>query len=118
MTKTKKPLHEPLVYERLAEVSSAFSHPIRLQILDLLEEKNHNCTEILDVINIPKPNLSQHLNVLKRAQLVDSKKSGLYQIYFINNPEIWRSFKVLKQTLLDHANENNNQQKNNEEAKS
>ncbi|MCB0392125.1 MAG: winged helix-turn-helix transcriptional regulator [Bdellovibrionales bacterium] len=88
------------LYDRLAEVSSAFSHPIRLQILELLELKSHNCSEILEVIKIPKPNLSQHLNVLKRAKIVDSKKDGLFQIYYIDNPEIWNSYKVLKDTLL------------------
>ncbi|MCB9024845.1 MAG: winged helix-turn-helix transcriptional regulator [Bdellovibrionaceae bacterium] len=100
MNKNKNPLLDLATYEQLAEVSSALSHPVRLQILDLLSERKQNCTEILSILNIPKPNLSQHLNVLKRAQLVDCQKSGLFQIYYISNPEVWKTYLILKNTIL------------------
>ena len=92
------------IYERQAEICSAFSHPIRLQIIDLLQEGKMNCTEILDVLKIPKPNLSQHLNVLKRARLVGCEKKGLFQLYFLTNPEIKTACTQLKEVLINEAN--------------
>lgn len=100
MNKNKSLLLDVTSYKQLAEVSSALSHPVRLQVLDLLSEKKQNCTELLKILKIPKPNLSQHLNVLKRAGIVDCHKSGLFQIYFISNPEIWKTYLILKNTIL------------------
>ena len=94
---------ETKIYERQAEICSAFSHPIRLQIIDLLQNGKMNCSEILEVLKIPKPNLSQHLNVLKRARLVGCKKSGLFQIYYLTNPQIKSACENLRHILTNES---------------
>ena len=101
MNNNPLPLLHDNTYERISEVCSALSHPIRLKILDLLSQRKHNWTEILDVLNIPKPNLSQHLNVLKRAKLVGANKQGLFQIYYINNSDVWNVVQDLKKIIID-----------------
>ncbi len=91
-------------YARQAEICAAFSHPIRLKIVDLLLNDKLNCTQIINILKIPKPNLSQHLNVLKRARLVESKKNGLFQEYYLTNPDIRTTCLSLKETLTLQTN--------------
>lgn len=100
MSLSNEGLVDQRIYQRQAEICSAFSHPIRLQIVDLLQSNKMNCTEILEVLKIPKPNLSQHLNVLKRAGLVGCTKKGLFQVYYLLNPQIKTACSQLKQALL------------------
>ena len=99
MTKKNK-LESPEIYERQAEICSALSHPVRLQIVDLLQgEKELSCTEMLEYINIPKTNLSQHLSKLKRAKLVGVRKEGLFQFHFLLIPEIKKACSMVREVL-------------------
>lgn len=53
----------------------------RRQILILLKEKDLTAGEIATHFNISKPSISHHLNTLKNANLVESRREG-QQIYY------------------------------------
>ena len=99
------------IYQRQAEICSALSHPVRLMILDLLQDGNKSCTDILSYIDIPKTNLSQHLSVLRKAQLVDYKKKGLYQFYYLLIPEIKKACSMVKEVLIKQTESASSSQK-------
>lgn len=62
----------------------ALSDPTRRQILNLLKEKDLTAGEISDHFNISKPSISQHLKILKMAELVQDEKQGQYILYSLN----------------------------------
>ena len=62
----------------------ALSDPTRRQILNLLKEKDLTAGEISDHFNISKPSISQHLKILKMAELVQDEKQGQYVLYSLN----------------------------------
>ncbi|RLJ62033.1 ArsR family transcriptional regulator [Lacinutrix venerupis] len=62
----------------------ALNDDTRRQILELLKEKDRTAGEIADAFNISKPSISHHLDILKRADLVSSKKKGQFVEYSIN----------------------------------
>jgi ArsR family transcriptional regulator len=64
------------------------AHPARLTILDELSRGMKCVTDIRDLTDLPQPNVSQHLALLKRNGLVVSRKQGAYRCYFLANPEI------------------------------
>ena len=59
------------LYEMQADICYALSHPIRLYILDLVASKEMSSSELLEELEIPKANLSQHLSVLKEAGILE-----------------------------------------------
>lgn len=63
----------------------ALSDPTRRKILDLLKEKSLTASEIAELCDSTKPNISQHLNVLKDCGLITGEKRGTY-IHFSLNP--------------------------------
>jgi ArsR family transcriptional regulator len=65
-------------------VFKALNDPTRREILELLKEKDMNAGEIADHFNITKPSISHHLDLLKQADLVLSKKSGQFITYSLN----------------------------------
>ncbi len=62
----------------------ALNDETRRQILALLKERDMNAGEIAEKFKISKPSISHHLDLLKRADLVTSKKKGQFIEYSLN----------------------------------
>lgn len=62
----------------------ALSDPTRRTILELLKEKDMTAGEISDHFQMTKPSISQHLKILKNADLVHDEKKGQFVYYSIN----------------------------------
>ena len=60
----------------MGDVWKALADPTRRKILSLLKNKDMNAGEIANEFNMTKPSISNHLNILKQADLVDAEKVG------------------------------------------
>ena len=60
----------------MGDVGKALADPTRRKILSLLKDKDMNAGEIANEFNMTKPSISNHLNILKQADLVDAEKVG------------------------------------------
>ena len=69
------------------KILKAISNPVRIQILRYLCEGPSCVTLTNKQINISQPNLSQHLKVLKEADIIESKKIQTKRCYSINKPK-------------------------------
>jgi ArsR family transcriptional regulator len=65
----------------LNTIFKALNDPIRRQILDLLKTGDLTAGEIADHFQIGKPTISHHLDILKQADLVASRKNGQFVVY-------------------------------------
>ncbi|HQQ94879.1 MAG TPA: autorepressor SdpR family transcription factor [Bacteroidia bacterium] len=59
----------------------ALNDPTRREILELLRKKDLTAGEIAGHFSISAPSISHHLDLLKRAGLIDSVKKGQFVIY-------------------------------------
>jgi len=66
------------------ELFKALSDENRRRILDLLRDRDLTVGEIADHFEMSKPGISQHLSVLKNANLVFAEKKGQYVYYSLN----------------------------------
>ena len=66
------------------DIFKALNDATRREILELLKTKDLSAGEIADHFNISKPSISHHLDLLKRADLITSEKSGQFIFYSIN----------------------------------
>lgn len=67
----------------MGDVWKALADPTRRKILSLLKDKDMNAGEIANEFNMTKPSISNHLNILKQADLVDAEKVGQNVNYFL-----------------------------------
>ncbi|OGU56378.1 MAG: transcriptional regulator [Ignavibacteria bacterium RBG_13_36_8] len=71
--------------QELAEISKALSHPVRIQILKILTEKDIcKCGEIVERLPLAQSTISQHLKELKRVGLIKEDIEGPKVCYGIN----------------------------------
>ncbi len=68
----------------LNDTFKALSDPTRRKILDLLNEQDLTAGEIADQFNMTKPSISHHLNILRRADLVQDERQGQHIYYSLN----------------------------------
>jgi ArsR family transcriptional regulator len=68
----------------LNEFFKALGDPTRRQIIQLLKENDLTPSEILEKIKISQPTLSYHLDILKRANLIDGEREGQFIRYSLN----------------------------------
>jgi DNA-binding transcriptional ArsR family regulator len=83
------PLAQLRVAERHVEAFKALAHPTRLEIFFLLVRRGGEVAvgEIQAELEIPGPTLSHHLDVLRRAQLLKSRKEERF-VYYSTRPEM------------------------------
>lgn len=62
----------------------ALNDASRRSILEMLRERDMNAGEIAEHFNISAPSISHHLEVLKRAGLIESRRKGQYLNYSLN----------------------------------
>lgn len=76
------------VYGQLARIGKALASPHRLEILELLAQGERTVDSLATEMGISLANTSQHLQALRQAALVDSRKQGLFVFYRLADPSI------------------------------
>jgi rhodanese-related sulfurtransferase len=69
------------IYEQFARVGKAVSAPKRIELLELLCQGPRTVEALARQTALSMANASQHLQVLRRARLVDTQKKGLFVEY-------------------------------------
>ena len=66
-------------------VLRAINHDLRQRIIDLLEERREmTVTDIYIALRVEQSIASQHLSILRKAQIVDARRNGKYVHYSLN----------------------------------
>lgn len=77
-----------LVLNKKSNLFKALGHPSRVQILEYLSSGERCVCDIISELELEQSNVSQHLAVLRRENLIESRKQGLKVMYQIKHPEI------------------------------
>jgi len=88
----------------ITEVFDALAHPSRLEILDLLRDGEACVCHIQAMLDQRQSYISQHLNVLRRAGLVSSRKDGLRVYYQVSDAGIFGVIDGMKTFLQSTGN--------------
>ena len=84
------------LYGQFARIGKALSSPHRLEILELLAQSERTVESLATEIGVSLANASQHLQVLRQAALVESRKDGLFVYYRLAGTEVFDLSKVLR----------------------
>ena len=84
------------LYGQFARIGKALSSPHRLEMLELLAQSERTVDSLATEIGLSLANTSQHLQVLRQAALVDSRKDGLFVYYRLAGAEVFELSRVLR----------------------
>jgi rhodanese-related sulfurtransferase len=84
---TRLPLKR-VVYEQIARITRATAHPGRLELLELLAQGDRTVEALARHTGQSVATASHHLQILRRARLVESEKQGLYVTYRLADAQV------------------------------
>ncbi|MEF8793213.1 ArsR/SmtB family transcription factor [Thiohalorhabdus sp.] len=82
--------------EQFARVGKALSNPNRLELLEYLAQGERSVEALAQVSGLSVANASQHLQQLRRAGLVTTRKEGLYVYYQAAGDEVVELLEALR----------------------
>jgi rhodanese-related sulfurtransferase/DNA-binding transcriptional ArsR family regulator len=85
------------VYDELARITKALANPHRLEIIELLAQGDYSVEQIAIQTDLSIANTSQHLQVLKTAQLVGVTRNGNFIHYRLANGNVFKAWKALRE---------------------
>jgi rhodanese-related sulfurtransferase/DNA-binding transcriptional ArsR family regulator len=85
------------VYQELSRVTHAISNPKRMELIDVLSQKDYSVEELSKEIAMSIASTSQHLQVLKSAKLVETQRQGNFIIYSITDDSVLRLVSAVKE---------------------
>ena len=98
--KARRPHFKTAIYEQIARIGKATASPGRLELLDLLTQGPRTVEALAAQIGQSVANTSHHLQVLRRARLVEAEKAGLHVTYRLADPLVG-SFLLQLRTLAE-----------------
>lgn len=95
------------LYRQFAQVAKALSHAHKLELLELLAQGERSVDALAKVAGLTVANTSRHLQQLRRAGLVASRKDGLYVFYRVAGDDVIDLLRSLRRTGQRHISDVN-----------
>lgn len=87
------------LYQLHASVCKGLADPKRLLILNALRDGERSVTDLVDELDIPQANVSQHLAVLRDRGLVMGRRDGQWVYYSLTSPKIVQAMDLLREVM-------------------
>jgi rhodanese-related sulfurtransferase/DNA-binding transcriptional ArsR family regulator len=91
------------IFEQFARIGKAVASAKRIELLDLLSQGPRHVDALAETASISVANVSQHLQILRAARLVETEKSGVFVTYRLADPsvaEFVRQLRMLAENRL------------------
>lgn len=85
------------VFEQFARVTSALASPRRLEIVDLLAQTERSVEDLARLTGLSVANASRHLQVLKGARLVETRREGTHVFYRLADESVFRAWQAIRE---------------------
>lgn len=93
------------IYELHAEVCKALGHPLRIEVLDVLQDKELCFTDILTLTGGLKSNLSQHLSSMTQKGILKVRRGGKCNYYSVKSEKVIAACQLMREVLVENLQE-------------
>ena len=90
------------LFAQFARVGKALSHGNRLELIEFLAQAERSVEELAVVANLTVANASQHLQQLRQAGLVITRKQGTKVYYSLSGDDVLSLFESTRQVAERH----------------
>jgi len=92
---------EESIFQAQAEICASLSNEKRLRIIDFLGEEELSFGELSAKLKIKRPNLAQHLFVLKERGIIEMRRQGRHTFYRISDSRVIEACQLMREVLMD-----------------
>ena len=98
--------NKQLLYEKQAEIAKSIAHPLRMAILDFLNNGDQCVCDIAEYVGSERSNISKHLAIMVNSGLLSYRKEGLKVIYSLKCKCVTDFFACAMDVIKQQAKEN------------
>lgn len=89
------------IYQLHAAVCKALAHGLRIEIIDILQDKELGFGEISEKTGVAKSSLSQHLSVMVGKGILNQRREGLNSYYKLSTPKVAEACRLMREVLIE-----------------
>jgi len=93
------------IHQIKAEFFKTLGHPARVRILEVLRDGERPVSELIGAVGIEASHLSHQLGIMRRANLVRTRKEGSTVYYSVASPAIYELLEVAKRIITSSLTE-------------
>ncbi len=93
------------IFELQADVCKIFASAKRMEILNILKDKEMSAGELIEMTGLSKANLSQHMSILKSKGVILGRKEGINIYYRVSSPKIIQACNLMREVLVEQLQE-------------
>ena len=83
-------------HEKVSETLKALAHPARLKIVAGLLKDECNVAQIQKALGLPQSTISQHLRILKNADIIKGRREGNKTCYRVIDARVRKIVEIIK----------------------
>ncbi|MBI5640574.1 MAG: winged helix-turn-helix transcriptional regulator [Nitrospirae bacterium] len=93
------------LFELQSEVCKTLASAKRLEIINALKDGEKTVGELVEILGVPKANVSQHLAVMRHKGILKSRREGVNIHYRIANPKVIQACMLMREVLTEQMQE-------------
>jgi DNA-binding transcriptional ArsR family regulator len=87
---------DPSIVERAARTLKAVAHPLRLRIIELLEDREMCVGDLIEALGAKPAITSQQLGMMKDRGVLSSRREGNRVYYRVSSPNVVRVIRCIR----------------------
>jgi len=91
--------NKDLIFKIKADFLKSLAHPLRLQIIEYLKDKEASVGEMVKAIGVEQSGLSKHLSILRLAGIVSSRQEKATVFYSVRDSDIFHVLRPIAEIL-------------------
>ncbi|MDA8079014.1 MAG: metalloregulator ArsR/SmtB family transcription factor [Nitrospiraceae bacterium] len=93
------------LFELQSEVCKTLASAKRLEIINALKEGEKTVGELVEILGVPKANVSQHLAVMRHKGILFARRDGVNIYYRIANVKVIQACTLMREVLTEQMKE-------------
>ena len=97
--------NEELVFKIKADFLKSLAHPIRLEIIEYLKNKEASVGKMVKELGVEQSGLSKHLAILRQAGILTSRQEKVTVFYSVRDRDIFMVLRPIAEILRKKLSE-------------
>jgi ArsR family transcriptional regulator len=89
------------IFELQSEICKTLASAKRLEIISALKDGEKTVSDLVEILGVPKANVSQHLAVMRHKGILKTRRSGVNRYYSLSNVKVLQACTLMREVLTE-----------------
>lgn len=99
-------MKDKTIYTLHSNICKGLASPIRIEIIEILDDKEMSFGQIQEMTGVMKSNLSQHLSLMVSSGILLQRKEGLNMYFRLSTEKIAIACRMMREVLIENLKKN------------